>query len=147
MLAKNQSPTISCSVAGVLQMAQLLPPPSPKIKEWWAARVADLEDLQQDSSLLTSGRSSSGIPEIQAFACLSCLLPLLTGLSVLFSNWVSNNDNWQLLPPASPLRAAVSQEPSCTTSNTLLLVNLGFLPTLSGRAEGLQLSLALTDQY
>lgn len=50
-------------------------------------------------------------------------------------------------PPASLSEQQFPQEPPRTTSNTLLLVNLGFLPTLSGSAEGLQLSLALIDQY
>ena len=50
-------------------------------------------------------------------------------------------------PPASPQSSQLPQEPPRTTSNTLLLVNLGFLPTLSGDAEGLQLSPALIDQY
>lgn len=99
---------------------------------------------------LASHTDEGGFPAGSAGTCLPLSLwPQAHSRCVLLSNWASNKNNWQLppRPPASLLGAAVSQESPCTTSHTLLLVNLGFLPTLSGRAEGLQLSLALTDQY
>lgn len=142
---KAPSPTkAQHEVGGRLPTAHILLP-ALKLKEpgwrWqWVPGLRTYKECKESPLWVPSYPDKDGFPE----RFRPGLPPILwqsqaPACSVLHSNWASNKSNWQLLSPA-PLEAAVSLRSRRTTSNTLLLVNLGFLPTLSGSAEGLQLS-------